>query len=261
MDLLLEIARCPLVAHCLNGATDHPCATIVHSQGVASPDEFQSPEPWSGHLAAAPLLFLSSNPSIRPNGPHQYPRASWDDASIHAYFESRFGGSPLSSVTNGIYDHLPGGERSRKWTQYWASVRGRAAELLEKPRHEVVPGRDYALTEVVRCKSREEIGVESALTTCADQYLEPTLHHAAALIIVVMGAPAERVMRERYQLGWTQRLYGPLTLAQRERYVVFLPHPSGWAGAKTFAATLEPAELQRLQQWLRGSAHPAVKGW
>ncbi len=63
-ELLLRIARCPIVDRCLNGDTTHPCSTIVRSQGTDSLDDFHAPEPWSGRLSIAPIWFLSSNPSI-----------------------------------------------------------------------------------------------------------------------------------------------------------------------------------------------------
>jgi len=82
VGLLLKVARCPNVERCLNGEVGHCCSKIVLSQGKESTSEFQSPEPWSGHLSVAPILFLSSNPSIGVTTNEQYPRASWDNESI-----------------------------------------------------------------------------------------------------------------------------------------------------------------------------------
>src|SRR5215217_7246294 len=153
--LLLKVARCPIATRCLNGEIGHGCSKIVRFQSVDSESEFQSPEPWSGHLSIASILFLSSNPSIGATTYDQYPRATWDDESIIEYFEYRFGRKPLSSVEQGIYDALPGSLRVTRGTKFWIGVRARAAELLEKPASQVVAGADYALTEVVRCKSVE----------------------------------------------------------------------------------------------------------
>jgi len=81
---------------------------------------------------------------------------------------------------------------------YWIAIRARAAELLEKQTSQVVAGTDYALTEVVRCKSQGEEGVAEARATCVREYLEPTLAASAASVIVVLGAQAKRAVCDRY---------------------------------------------------------------
>ena len=62
-ELLLAIARCSEAEECLRGDGSRACGEIVGVQGVGR-EEFQLPEPWSGHLATAPVLFLGSNPSL-----------------------------------------------------------------------------------------------------------------------------------------------------------------------------------------------------
>src|SRR5664280_1491030 len=62
--LMQEIAHCPIAEACLrDGTYAHPCQAIAASQGFAL-DHFHVPEPWSGHIGTAPLLFIGSNPSI-----------------------------------------------------------------------------------------------------------------------------------------------------------------------------------------------------
>lgn len=48
------------------------------------------------------------------------------------------------------------------WVRFWAAVRKQAFRLLG---HLAVPGVDYAMTEVVHCKSAGERGVADALCT------------------------------------------------------------------------------------------------
>jgi hypothetical protein len=250
MSLLTDIARCPIVEQCLKGENVHPCSKIVGSQGVATVEAFQSPEPWSGHISKAPILFLSSNPSIGITSEGQYPRSTWDDESIEDYFENRFGGSSLSSVANGIYDHLSNGERASTFTRYWAGVRSRAAEILGKAKADVIPGTDYALSEAVRCKSTKEIGVTEALDTCVALYLDPTLRASAAKVIVVVGSEAEKAIRRHYALTSKSSLHGPIEIAKARRYLVFLPHPNGYAKQKTLAGCLSDVELTELREWV-----------
>ena len=62
-QLLGEIAHCS-IANEIRSGNSHvsiPCREIVSVQtGVV----FQLPEPWSGQIDIAPLLFISSNPSL-----------------------------------------------------------------------------------------------------------------------------------------------------------------------------------------------------
>ena len=67
MNLLDQITRCPIVKECLASPDpDHPCREIVQNQ-KQSLENFQVPEPWSGHLKQARILFIGSNPSISKN--------------------------------------------------------------------------------------------------------------------------------------------------------------------------------------------------
>ena len=53
----------------------------------------QVPEPWSGDLEGAPILFLSSNPSI--STAELYPRWKWPDEEIAGFFGRRFSGGRM----------------------------------------------------------------------------------------------------------------------------------------------------------------------
>jgi uracil-DNA glycosylase len=72
-------------------------------------------------------------------------------------------------------------------------VRSRARELI--PERQPRPGRNYALTEVVRCKSRNERGVEEARLICSGRYLERTLDASRADVVVFLGMRAEVTAR------------------------------------------------------------------
>lgn len=253
-DLLLQIARCTIVERCLNGDTSHPCATIVRSQGVSSLDEFQAPEPWSGDLSVAPILFLSSNPSIGQATYDQYPRASWPDNATFEYFDYRFGGSQHATIAQGIFHASQLGQKGVRPVPFWRSVRKCAAEILEKRPGQVEAGVDYALTEIVRCKSKHEIGVAEATSTCVERYLDPTLAISSARLVVVLGKHARNVMSARFNLAPTVPLHERVPIADRERAIVFLRHPSASGGGKSLGAHLTPQELDRLRAWLRSAS-------
>jgi hypothetical protein len=197
---------------------------------------------------------LSSNPSIGSSSYDQYLRATWDDESTIAYFAHRFGGHRLSSVEQGIYHTSAGASRSTRGIRYWIAVRARAAELLGTSPSEVVAGTDYALTEAVRCKSRNEFGVSEALATCVGEYLGPTLTASVASVIVVLGATAKRAFCGAYNIEADRSLLGPMLIGGRQRMVVFLPHPTGYAPRKTFSGCLHPSEMERLREWLKSTS-------
>ena len=73
--LLTNIARCPITHQIIQNpekSKSLPCYKVVKSQPIKSYENFQLPEPWGGHIDKAPILFLSSNPSIslpRKNDP------------------------------------------------------------------------------------------------------------------------------------------------------------------------------------------------
>ncbi len=66
-------------------------------------------------------------------------------------------------------------------------IRARAVELLG-PGAE--PFRDYAMTEVVHCKSKNEVGVKKAAATCADRYLDRVVALSPAEVVVIVGSHA-----------------------------------------------------------------------
>src|SRR2546427_741399 len=92
MDLLRQITRCPNIQRWIASPQDsNPCSRIISVQDpkhVMSLACHQVPEPWSGDLKHAPILFLSSNPSIDEK--EEYPLWSWDDEKIEDFFTNRF---------------------------------------------------------------------------------------------------------------------------------------------------------------------------
>ena len=159
MELLHEITRCPLIQVWFTSPqSPNPCAKVIAFQHLIHPeslDQHQVPEPWSGNIQQAPILFLSSNPSI--DGKEEYPLWSCPDQRIDDFFVNRFGGGRKQWIEDGIRSLRRDGSRVR--VHYWIEVRQRARELLER---DVLPGSDYALTEVVHCKSLNEAGVLEA---------------------------------------------------------------------------------------------------
>ena len=202
--LLIEIARCPNVRLALKDES-HPCRRVVAAQNVPDLPRFphQLPEPWNGRIESAPILFVSSNPSFNPS--ERFPTMRSADQTIEAFFTTRF-------------------DRTYPNVRYWNVVRSIARAILgREPR----AGYDYALTEVVRCKSWHEKGVPAALATCTGLYLERTFQVAGAKVVIALGKVAREGIAShigcRSEIGLRRRMFD---IGGRERAVLMLGHPS-----------------------------------
>ncbi len=240
--VLESIIHCELLARCKAGE-DLPCSKIVAVQDVPLREQ-QVPEPWTGHLDRARLVFISSNPSIDPR--EAYPRWGDDIAESVRYFTDRFDGGP-GQIRDGIYSPLPEGGWSGA-VRFWAAVRQRAFELIP----DAIPGVNYALTEVVHCKSQNEIGVVEARHTCASRYLPMVLAAATeAQVFAVIGVQAVREVSDLFGL----ELDGNNRFAQLDhdghRWIfVYLDHPSSGGKKKRFATALTHEQFDRVRDEL-----------
>lgn len=256
-QLLMEIYNCPIAASIRAGQPGprQKCEKIVLAQtGMI----FQPPEPWSGQIDKAPILFLSSNPSISEE--EMYPNPSWETERITEFFQNRFD-SPSGWVDSHLCALKRDGARTG-WVRYWAAARARVSELLGKPKAEIKVGVDFALTEVVHCKSRGQEGVFEALDFCSESFLDRVLSMSAAHVIVVYGDHAKRAVHGRYGFGITRQSW-PEQLAQfhiggRSRVLVFLPAPNARKVPKTLIANIESEGISIVRSYLESRADSAV---
>ncbi len=247
MDLLQEIAHCPKVEYCkTHPSSGHPCAPIVESQGSVLLADHQVPEPWSGHLEDAPILFLSSNPSIGGNDDY-YPRWSWSDERTRDFFANRFGGGGEEWIRDGRYPLIAEGVQGTKPVPFWSAIRLRAAELLDVEAIKVRPGIDYCTSEVVHCKSQKQRSVAAAFDTCVGLYLEKMIAQSGAKVIVSLGVHAARAVRQTFDVPGGAKVYGPIPVGQKGRMFAFLPHPAAFKMSKSFAHNLTPDELEEIR--------------
>lgn len=236
----LSVARCPNVRFCIKTDAPHPCREIVEhqmrEQGIQSYDNFQVPEPWVGELDAAPILFISSNPSI---GEDRHAVGASSDETLWNSHHFAFGGGKRRYILDGINTTTTTGEKLKR-VPYWASVRARARELISN----AVPGRDYALTEIVHCKSTDEVGVASAATECAKMHFERVLGISPATVLIVLGKVARECLRPNNQASSAVE---EREIGGRYRLIVYLPHPSSWEPGPRTLVGLFPAEVDRLR--------------
>lgn len=191
-QLLIEITHCPIVKLAFTSNSEHPCRKIIRSQSAASLSEFQLSESWNGQIESAPILFLSSNPSI--DAVEDYPTWATTDDLVEDFFPNRFAGKHKIWVKDGKSFLKKDGSYS-KAVNFWSAVRKRSEELFQR---DVVPGADYVLSEIVHCKSRQEIGVSDAMDFCSKRYLKEILTVSGAVIVVILGDKAKAMFQNLF---------------------------------------------------------------
>jgi hypothetical protein len=136
-NLAWTIAHCP---HFLgyDAGKAGVCSDVIKAQG----EWRRSPEGWTGRLLEAPILFVTSNPNTDVTKPGTDPvfRSAEELAAFNdLYFDS----------------HVIGGVQTWKQMERWATtlLGGEAA----------APGKDFALTDAVRCASPLQNGVDRAM--------------------------------------------------------------------------------------------------
>lgn len=221
-----SIVHCPNVDRCLAGNCDHPCSTIVLSQHAGSKADFQLPEPWRGQIDKARILFIGSNPSI---GSDRYALGASPKNQVWESQHLAFGGGSRPYILDGIRKTKEDGSPDEV-VRYWSSIRARVHELLP----DAIPGEDYAIIEVVHCKSEREIGVREAARTCYELYMNSIFSVSPAEVVVVLGKVAREAL-----LGVGAGLpKSPLEmdLGGKKRQAFFLPHPNERGSEKSLAA-------------------------
>ena len=223
-EVFVSITHCPNIALALKEYS-HPCSTIVRSQHVPE-SEFQLPEPWRGRIDGSRILFVGSNPSI---GEDCYSLRSSPDEQVWESQHLAFGGGSRPYILDGIKTTKPDGS-ALKVVRYWSSIWARARELLP----DAVPGEDYAITEIVHCKSVDEIGVHEAALTCYERHASNVFSVSPAKTVVVLG----KFAREALLGAGADFPRSPLDmeLGDRTRTVLFLPHPNARGGEKSLEA-------------------------
>lgn len=166
-SLLLKVACCPVMEAILEGGAG-PCQQVVLAQwehGFPREEiarrwraEHELPEPWSGDLTGAPILFVSSNPSGRPkrlgswsdparvprpedDAEHpsrrhggSFPRPGWAEEEIRDYFHARF----ALTVAPGGYHRFPDGSRGR-YQPFWGWADARVRSSCREGRSRAMP--------------------------------------------------------------------------------------------------------------------------
>jgi hypothetical protein len=253
--LMIAIARCPLVeAQFRDPSLSQRCTGVIKAQAPLLRETHQVPEPWSGRLDSAPVLFFGSNPSINPV--EVFPTETWADDDVADFFANRFGGGRREWVKKlRVLRHDGTHGPPTEWVRFWAACRGRATELLGR---QAIDGVDYAIAEAVHCKSKGERVVAEAVTkdaarTCADRYLRAVVDLSPARVIVSFGGISEREIRRIFGLGLGR--YG----RSDGRHFIFVDHPAGAGKLKKIASVLSAVQIEEIQSAIKHAAQAPLR--
>ncbi len=221
--LALEISSCGEAPKALNDES-HPCHDVVKWQATQwklpilqiENSKMHRPEAWTGDIVNAPILFLSSNPSFDPdeNYPNwQMNEDEWPIEKVADFSVKRFtseikrGYGASDGLTASQVDRTisKSGELLHKVT-YWNWARNMAAYIHSRDITKVSAHSDYAMTEIVHCKSKGENGVKKARLKCKDKFLERILEISKAELIIISGkhacADIKAVYPESFPSQW-----------------------------------------------------------
>jgi len=212
-NLALAIASCSDVCTAISDQ-NHPCHKVVKWQAKqhtpqiteVKGSKLHRPEPWTGDLGTAKIMFLSSNPSF--NAMENFPNwnvSDWSEENISLFGAERFTTSDdrefgaTESHIAAKQDRTIGfsGERSRK-VKHWIWVRRYASFVIGKKISNTSAISDYVMTELVHCKSPHEEGVVEALSHCVDKWFGEIMKISPASLIFVTGAKAAEALTQIY---------------------------------------------------------------
>ena len=212
--LALAIASCEEVCGALDNR-NHPCHEVVKWQAgkwdpkiqVVEDSKMHRPEPWTGDLASAPIIFLASNPSFGPDENFPSWESDWTEESIadfgsHRFrtsFKEGYGASdgPTYKQADRYVDLQ--GEFSRGSVSHWQWVRRFASFVLDKDLDSVSAHSDYVMTELVHCKSPHEEGVDRAMGRCKEKWFDQIMAVSPARLIFIAGVVAAKDFVKLYK--------------------------------------------------------------
>ena len=250
MDLLQNIVHCENVHLSLsNPHIKHPCAHNLNVYGCVSNEDFSVPEPWSGDIENAIILFICASPIHNQN--EVYPKYSWSDYIISDFFNNRFGGGLRQWVRNHLHPLLEDGNHTKEWSRYWAEVRKRTKELLLKK--DIIGGKDYAIYPLVHCKIEEKHMNQEIITECINKFFLQMLNISNAKIVVCLGKDTGAMVRNILQIPHDINPYGPHEIGKCKRYILCAQHPYARRVPHSLKKLLSPQALEEMHSFLHNT--------
>jgi hypothetical protein len=202
LQLAGEISNCSRRIDALTNSTS-PCHKVVTNQFNVTSDfkDFHRPEPWIGRISTSKLLFISSNPGLSVDQGAEreiFPIENWSVGDSADFFVERFNREhdPVYATFNNDSEpnfltrsfdgeYRSGGKNPKTPQKTWAGIYKLAGELLGS---NCSPDGDYALTEIVHCKSLMAAGVTEASNVCASQWMPKITSLAPAKVLILLGS-------------------------------------------------------------------------
>jgi hypothetical protein len=229
-----EIATCPhFRAYELGQAG--VCTDVITAQGKFR----RPPEGWTGRLLEASILFVTSNPHTDIEEPGTDPDFKTPE-ELATFSDLYFDSHQVSGVRTWMQMH--------KWA---TTLRGG---------RETVPGKDWAITDAVRCASPAQEGVDLAMGRCASVYLGRVLILSGAIVIGFCGkartALRDCIEPERYRVDLAvDQVIGPVEFFGRDRMLIGLRHPADVYHGNLELTGLGAEKLAALRDKLLVSPH------
>jgi len=245
-DLINEIIDCPNIKYHYNNHCND-CSKVIKAGNETNIKNFQLPEPFSGEIDKAQVLFISSNPSIDLTKNEKYPTYNWKRDDVIDFFYNRF------------IKYIPDGLRSLKWDgtysnaiKYETEIKSQANDYFRfiNSNRVAIPGKDYCLTEIVHCKSQKRIGVNTAVKNCF-RYLKKVIKISIAPLLVIVGKDAKELFCKEYgfEKYLNKKLSKPEDIEGIQRLIYFMSAPGGKEPRKIDKA-LSTDELETLKDWI-----------
>ena len=216
------------------------CNALYNSQHCASIADFQIPEPWNGDIENAPILFVGLNPGfldveLYPKLGNPYwlqANGGFDEAKVEDFFEHRFNSAHQyvqypnkTKITSGGYKLLRG-------RTFWGYVKSIADKVLNRAS---TPGTDFAITEIVHCKSRNTSCIHSkCYDVCFDQHFKHILSIAQNLqFMVVLGSATKKRISKHFGISpvETYKWYYNVKLNDKTINIIFVDHNAAWGAS------------------------------
>ena len=213
-NLCIKIARCTQFGV-------FPCDKIASVQSNCILK--QVPEPWSGHLDKAKIMFIGSNPSIDCD--EYFPNVGWSDNDIFDFFENRFiYGKKLKTTGKAVsvpyWTYLI---NYTNWINECLKKYGKSPitrDLVKQTKEPFYKDLNDCVvsTELVHCKSKNAFGFDASRCTCSGLWMANILNLFNGKLIVVLGSKAKDAINKCSNLN--------AIILGKKLPVIFLPHPS-----------------------------------
>jgi len=275
--LAIEIARCTNI-DLASGNLSHPCNTVVSIQPIKS--KRQLPEPWYGNIFECKILFISSNPAIDDTKDEEaevFPTADWENERIGDWVINRV---QVNSMGSGVSFGIPNvpdflwkcgdgkfrgqGNNRNSPQKTWSGIHSRAVEILGD---DASPAENYALTEVVHCKSKMAEGVAESAIECSTKWMNRIVALSTSVkVVVLVGAHVrDKYALEKFQVssdfGRKSIELGSPQLLKNNSFVsdllgerllfIYLPHPTSMT-TKSFNKLYGENVVRQISKIARG---------